>query len=143
MARNHQEEINSHTNRMDVIMDKVCHLRREVESLRAELCHPHQVEVVDLTRDDEKEGLVMGENEVPLMICVETEGTIVPETMGATLVEIKEEGRLTPQIMGEAEWRFVALERREELALAIDEEVDQVARAGVVAPEYGTPPDYS
>ena len=42
----------------------------------------------------------LGENEVPLMICVERGETIIPETPMATLVEIEEEGRSTPQIVG-------------------------------------------
>ena len=100
MAHDHQDEIDSHTDRMVVIMDEVRHLQREVESLRAELCCPCQPEVIDLTADDEEEGLVVGENEVPLMICIEREGTIIPETLAATLVEIEEEGRSTPQIVG-------------------------------------------
>ena len=77
------------------------------------------------------------------MICVERLGTIVPEIPGATLVEIEEEGRSTPQIVGEVEWRFRELERREELALATNEEADQVARGGLVAPEYLSPPPYN
>ena len=56
MARDHQDEIDGHTDRMDVIMDEVRHLQREVESLRAELCCPHQPEVIDLTADEEEEG---------------------------------------------------------------------------------------
>ena len=147
MACDHDEAINAHSDRMDVMIDKVHHLRREVESLRAELCHPHQPEVVDLTGDDEEEGLVVGENEVPLMICVERNETVVPETPGVTLVEIEEEGRSPPQIVGEVEWRFAALERMqrsEEYSLTWDKEADEIARSGVTAPEYGTPPpDYS
>ena len=42
------------------------------------------------------------------------------------LVEIEENLRATPQIVGEAEWMFGDLERRERLALAIDEEVNVV-----------------
>ena len=80
MVHDHQDEIDGHTNRMDVIMDEVHHLRREVESLRAELRRPRQVEVVDLTGNDEEEGLVVGENKAPLMIHVEREGTVIPET---------------------------------------------------------------
>ena len=147
MAGDFRNEINEHTDRMDVMMDEVCHLRREVESLRAELRCPRQPEIVDLTGDDKEEGLVMGENEVPLMVHVERDETIVPETPGATLVEIEEEGWSTPQIIGEAEQRFEALERmqrREDLLLTWDEEADEVVHRGVAAPEYGTPPpDYS
>ena len=146
MACDHDEVINAHSNRMDVMMDEVCHLRREVESLRAELCCPRQPEVMDLTGDDKEEGLVVGENEVPLMICVEREETVVPETPGVMLVEIEEEGRSTPQIVGEAEQRFAALERMqrsEEYLLTWDEEADKIAHNGVAAPECGTPPDYS
>ena len=147
MSRDFHEEIDEHSDRMDVMMDEVCRLREEVESLRAELRRPRQPEVVDLTGDDEEEGLVVGVNEVPLMIRVERDETVVPETPGATLVEIEEEGRSTPQIVGEAERRFENLERMqraEEYTLTWDEEADEIARNGVAAPEYGTPPpDYS
>ena len=147
MSHDFRDEIDEHSDRMDVMMDEVRRLREEVESLRAELRRPCQPEVVDLTGDDKEEGLVMGENKVPLMICVEREKTVVPETPGATLVEIKEEGRSTPQIVGEVEWRFAALERMqrsEEYLLTWDEEADEIAHNGVAAPEYGTPPpDYS
>ena len=93
MSRDFREEIDEQSDRMDVMMDEVCHLREEVESLRAELCCPSQPEIVDLTGDDKEEGLVVGENKVPLMICVERDETVVPETPGATLVEIEEGGR--------------------------------------------------
>ena len=147
MSHDFREEINEQSNRMEVMMDEVCHLREEVESLRAELHRPRQPKIVDLTGDDKEEGLVVGENKVPLMIRVERDKTIVPETPGAMLVEIEEEGRSTPQIIGDAEWRFTALERiqrNEEYTLTWDEEADEIARNGVAAPEYGTPPpDYS
>ena len=147
MSHDFRKEIDEHDDRMDVVRDEVRRLREEVESLRAELRRPRQPEVVDLTGDDEEEGLVVGENEVPLMIRVERDETIVPETPGATLVEIEEEGRSTPQIVGEAERRFENLERvqrAEEYVLTWDEEADEIARNGVAAPEYGTPPpDYS
>ena len=104
-------------------------------------------EIADLTGDDEEEGLVVGENEVPLMIRVERDETVVPETLGVTLVGIEEEGRLTPQIVGEEEWRISALERiqrNEEYTLTWDKEADKIACSGVAAAEYGTPPpDYS
>ena len=147
MSRDFRDEIDEHSDRMDVMMDKVRRLREEVESLRAELRRPRQPEIVDLTGDDEEEGLVVGENKVPLMIRVERDETVVPETPGATLIEIEEEGRSTPQIIGEAERRFENLERlqrAEEYTLTWDEEADEIARNGVAAPEYGTPPpDYS
>ena len=61
MACDHQDKINNHDDRMDIIMDKVRNSRREMGSLRVELCCSCQPEVIDLTADDEEEGLVVGD----------------------------------------------------------------------------------
>ena len=59
--------------------------------------------VINLTEDNDEEGLVVGENEVPIRIHVEHDDMVVPETPGATLIKIEEDGRATPQLIGEVE----------------------------------------
>jgi len=90
------------------------HLRELTEDLRRQVLVARPVEVVDLTGDDD-EGIVVGENEVPLMVRtmvrVERADTVVPDSEAGTLVEIQEDRRATPQIVGEAEREFARMER--------------------------------
>jgi len=101
--------------------------------------------VIDLTVDDE-EGIVVGENEEPLMVRtvvrVERADTVVPDSEAGTLVEV-EDGQSTPQIIGEAERLFERMEWQGSVEQRVyDEEADYVALAGV-APEYEDAPSYS
>jgi len=124
------------------------HLRDLTEDLWY-LCHQvpvaYPVEIVDLTRDDD-EGIVVGENEQPLMVRtmvrVERAETVVPDSEAGTLVEIQEDCCVTPQIVREAERVFERMERGGLVEQrAWDEEADYVAQ-GTVAPEYEDPPPY-
>jgi len=120
-------------------------LTEELQDVRRWLPPSRPVEIVDLTGDDDK-GIVVGENEEPLMVRtvvrVERGETVVPDSEAGTLVEIQEDCRATPQIVGEAEWLFERMEREGSVEQrAWDEEADYVAR-GTVAPEYEDPPPY-
>jgi len=116
-------------------------LRDEVRDLSHRVPRGRPVEIVDLTGDDD-EGIVVGENEVPLMMRVERDETVVPDSEAGTLVEIQEDRWATPQIVGEAEQLFERMEREGSVEQrAWDEEADYVARA-TVAPEYEDPPPY-
>jgi len=131
--------------------DELCQLSRHLRDLRDEVQDlgrwippSRPVEIVDLTGDDE--GIVVGENEVPLMVRtvvrVERDETVVPDSEAGTLVEIQEDRRATPQIVGEAERLFERMERGGSVEQrAWDEEADYVAW-GTVAPEYEDPPPY-
>ena len=132
--------------------DELCRLSRHLRDLRDEVQDlgrrippSRPVEIVDLTGDDD-EGIVVGENEVPLMVRtvvrVERGETVVPDSEAGTLVEIQEDRCATPQIVGEVEWLFERMEREGSVEQrAWDEEADYVAR-GTVAPEYEDPPPY-
>ena len=120
-------------------------LRDEVRDLSHRVPRGRPVEIIDLTEDDDG-GIVVGENEVPLMVRtvvrLERDETVVPDSEAGTLVEIQEDRRATPQIVGEAEWLFERMERGGSVEQrAWDEEADYVAR-GTVAPEYEDPPPY-
>jgi len=116
-------------------------LRDEVRDLGRRVPLSRPIEIVDLTGDDD-EGIVVGENEVPLMLRVERDETVVPDSEAGTLVEIQEDRRATPQIVGEAERLFERMERGGSVEQrAWDEEADYVAQ-GTVAPEYEDPPSY-
>jgi len=117
-------------------------LRDEVRDLVRRIPPSRPVEIVDLTGDD-NEGIVVGENEVPLVVRVERDETVVPDSEAGTLVEIQEDRRATPQIVGEAERLFERMEREGSVEQrAWDEEADYVAQ-GTVAPEYEDPPLYA
>jgi len=116
-------------------------LRDEVRDLGRRIPPSRPVEIVDLTGDDD-EGIVVGENEVPLIVRVERDETVVPDSEAGTLVEIQEDRRATPQVVGEAERLFERMERGGSVEQrAWDEEADYIAR-GTVAPEYEDPPPY-
>ena len=116
-------------------------LRDEVWDLGRRVPPSRPVEIVDLTGDDD-EGIMVGENEVPLMVRVERDGMVVPDSEAGTLVEIQEDHRATPQIVGKAERLFERMERGGSVEQrAWDEEADYVARA-TVAPEYEDPPSF-
>jgi len=120
-------------------------LRDEVRDLGHQIPPVRPVEIVDLTGDDD-EGIVVGENEVPLMVRtvvrIERDETVIPDSEAGTLVEIQEDRRATPQIVGEAERLFKRMERGGSVEQrAWDEEANYVAQ-GTVAPEYEDPPPY-
>jgi len=97
---------------------------------------------MDLTRDNDNEGIVVGENERPLMVRVERGETVVPDSEDGTLVEIQEDRRAMPQAAGEAERAFEGMERGGSVEQrAWDKEADYVAQ-GTVAPENEDPPPY-
>jgi len=120
-------------------------LRDEVRDLVRWIPPSRPVEIVDLTGDDD-EGIVVGENEVPLMVRtvvrIERDEMVVPDSEAGTLVEIQEDCRATPQIVGEAERLFERMERGGSVEQrAWDEEADYLVR-GTVAPEYEDPPPF-
>jgi len=116
-------------------------LRDEVRDLSHRVPRGRPVEIVDLTGDDD-EGIVVGENEVPLMVRVERDETVVPDSEAGTLVEIQEDLRATPQVVGEAERLFERMVRGGSVEQrSWDEEADYLAR-GTVAPEYEDPPPF-
>jgi len=116
-------------------------LRDEVRDLDRQVPRGRPVEIIDLTEDDDG-GIVVGENEVPLMVRVERDETVVPDSEAGTLVEIQEDRWATPQIVGEAEQLFERMERDGSVEQrAWDEEANYVAR-GTVAPVYEDPPPY-
>ena len=123
-------------------------LSRAVRDLVGEVRDLHRgrpVEIIDLMADDD-EGVVVGENEVPLMVWtvvwMERDETTIPESPQGTLVEIRDDPRSTPQIVGEAERVFERIVREGSVVQrAWDEKADYVTREGA-APEYLGPPPY-
>jgi len=153
MAMERDDDMALMCRRVDDYRGEVGHLRNRLRELTEDIQELRNgrargpPEVIDLTGDDD-EGIVVGENKVPLMVRIEREETVVPGTPQsptATLVEIGEpvvDGRSTPQIMGEAERVFKRMEREGSVEQrAWDEEADYVHRHGV-APEYDDAPPY-
>jgi len=140
-----QRTINDQDDELRRLSRSLRDLRDEVRDLSHRIPPSRPVEIVDLTGDDD-EGIVVGENEVPLMVRtvvrVERDEMVVPDSEAGTLVEIQEDHRAMPQIVGEAEWLFERMERGGSVEQrAWDEEANYVAQ-GTVAPEYEDPPPY-
>ena len=95
-----QRTINDQDDELRRLSRSLRELRDEVRDLGRRIPPSRPVEIVDLTGDDD-EGIMVGENEVPLMVRVERDETVVPDSEAGTLVEIQEDRRATPQIVGE------------------------------------------